>query len=149
MPDLTIQLMEDGTYTLTGRIDSQTDLTFLSETKENPVILNLKEVAKINSIGVRKWMDCLRTIQTQGKSIEYLECSEAFLMQCNMVPSFTKDVEVRSFYVPFYCENCRNDIPHLLLTAELGSGDIPTIPCPICGADMTIDDDSILDFLNT
>ena len=148
MSDFTIEIDDNGTYFLSGRINEYSDLKILGESKNNPLLINLKGVTLINSVGVSMWMDFLRGILGKERAIEYFECSDIFISQCNMVPSLTKEITVHSCYGSFICEECDRDHMRLLQIKDVDINDLPTFPCPSCGSKMEIENDDQLDFLD-
>ncbi|MBF0351287.1 MAG: hypothetical protein HQM11_09650 [SAR324 cluster bacterium] len=135
-------------YLLSGAITPNMDLSLLFESTQKYLTLNLKDISAMSSTGVKVWIDSIKKLRSIGKFIEYRECSEAFLEQCNMVPMMVKDVDVTSFYVNFMCEECEEYDLKLLETDELDLEDLPPgFPCPNCNESMLPEEDDAFDFL--
>ena len=67
-----------------------------------------------------------------------------------MIANFGGDAEVRSVFLPYYCQTCDKDRVELIEFGSKGEHRESKIhmPCPGCGADMEFDDlvDSYLSF---
>ncbi|MGK5092557.1 hypothetical protein WDW89_11160 [Deltaproteobacteria bacterium TL4] len=144
-----IQIIEqEARFLIQGYIDANLDLTPLLQCSRNHLVLDTQEVREINSIGVKKWVEGMRTLMRQGKQIEYQQCSRVFVRQCNFVEEFHEGIFVSSFYAVFECEDCDELKTQLLHTHELNITNLaPKVPCPKCGQIMHTEEDSIFDFL--
>lgn len=130
-------------YKLDGVINEEVDLGFMSELPAGPVVINTKDVERINSCGVREWIQALKTVP-DGVNLEYTECSPAFLDQINMISNFTGDGEVKSIYVPYVCESCDGKKDVLVDFSEALKDDeleLPEITCTDCDEEMELGDD--------
>lgn len=125
---------------LTGIIDENADLAPLLDVKDS-VEINLKDIRRINSFGVRAWIDHIRQIP-QGVSLTFVECPPPVIDQCNMVTGFLGHGELKSFYAPMLCEECDEQQSQLFETevCRRNGGKLPSTPCPRCGRDMEVDD---------
>lgn len=103
MSKLQFEKKED-TYHFEGVIDQHFDFIEFFEGKDNPLTLNMKGVRRINSTGVRRWVDGLREHPKLKIVLEH--CPREIIDQCNMVPEFMGDVPIRvhvaSFYAHYY-----------------------------------------------
>lgn len=85
----------------------------LPELQMKNVVLNLKGINSINSVGVRNWLNWVNGLPKDSK-IDLVEVPKVLVFQFNMVNGFKKDfMKVQSFFVPFYCETC--DLEHEVL----------------------------------
>ena len=147
MMSLTIDPLAPGVYNLSGVINEYTDLTPLLKKPGSSLILNLKGISYINSLGVTRWLGMLRDLEVEGKSVEYQECSQPFLLQCSMVLTLTQGVKLSSGYVSHYCEDCAESFMQLVQFEKVNLSEIPSFPCPSCGKDTPMEDEDQLDFL--
>jgi len=69
-----------------GVIDENAELGFF-ESLAGPTKVNMKDVKRVNSYGVRAWMEGIRKVPA-GVRLEFIECSSATIDQINMVPGF-------------------------------------------------------------
>jgi hypothetical protein len=127
-------------FTLSGVIDENADLSAIAEVAIDTEI-NLKEIRRINSFGVRSWIDAVRKVPA-GVRLTFIECPPPVVDQCNMVTGFLGHGELKSFYAPMTCEECDEQQNQLFDTEECRTrgGKLPATPCPRCGRDMEVDD---------
>ena len=125
---------------VSGVIDEHADLKPLSSITTDAEV-NLKDVRRINSFGVRSWMDAVRRVP-KNVELVFVEAPPPVVDQCNMVRGFLGHGKLESFFAPMVCEECDEQAKVLFDTArcrELG-GKLPSTPCKSCGRDMEVDD---------
>ena len=93
---------EGNRFRLEGVINEFAQFEPLFEFKGEQIILNLKEVKRINSTGVREWINAIEKIDL---SVEMVleECPPVVVYQMNMIPNFCNRCKVSSVYAPYYC----------------------------------------------
>ena len=112
------------------------------------MVLNLKNITVINSIGVKHWYESIPELQSHGKSLEYQECSFCFIWQCSLIPAMRKNIKITSFETEFYCEECDEETSKMLIVDQLDLDHLPPkLPCPHCNAIMTAERQRIFEFL--
>ncbi|GAC1351022.1 MAG: hypothetical protein NVS3B20_00550 [Polyangiales bacterium] len=106
------------------------------------VVLDLADVRRINSCGVREWIDFVAALKRAGHLLAIERCSVPVVHQLNMIAGFGGSAEVRSVYCPYRCISCGADKDRLVeLPAEKGDVVIEeSIACTACGAEMEFDD---------
>jgi anti-anti-sigma regulatory factor len=137
---------------LVGVIDEDNELTDLTDKIQgNTVIIDLGEVERINSCGVRDWVNWLGKVEARNTDVVLVECSPAIVAQINLVNNFTGSGVVKSFYVPYFCPECDEEKVLLCETADMGPPphEPPTCRCDECDLVMDFDDmpDSYFAFL--
>ncbi|HKA91714.1 MAG TPA: hypothetical protein VKE22_28820 [Haliangiales bacterium] len=146
---------DEVTYVkLGGVIDEDNELVELTDRiASGTTVIDLADIERINSCGVRDWVNWLTRIERNGARVVLVECSPAIVSQINLVNNFTGNGVVKSFYAPYFCPNCERE---KVLLVE--SGELPAHPnrAPICRCDecdgvMDFDDmeDSYFAFLST
>ena len=127
-------------FTLSGVIDENADLAPIASIAIDTEI-NLKEIRRINSFGVRSWIDAIRRVPA-GVTLTFVECPPPVVDQCNMVTGFLGGGVIKSFYAPMTCEECDEQHNQLFDTQDCRQrgGKLPRTPCPRCGRDMEVDD---------
>ena len=126
---------------LAGVIDEDNELTELTEKIHGgTVVIDLGEVERINSCGVRDWVNWLGKVETKGTDVVLVECSPAIVAQINLVNNFTGNGMVKSFYVPYFCPECDEEKVLLCETGDMGP---PPHEPPICRCDEC---DLVMDF---
>lgn len=96
---------EDGIFYIEGIINERCDFTQFFSDKEGTITLNMAEVRRINSTGVRRWTEALHQYPELKITLE--ECPREIIDQCNMIPEFMgkKQVHITSFYAHYYDED--------------------------------------------
>jgi len=148
-----VQHRGDVSYVkLGGVIDEDNELGELVEKIPNgTAVIDLGEVERINSCGVRDWVNWLSKLETNGTRSVLVECSPAIVAQINLVNNFTGSGVVKSFYVPYFCPECDEEKVLLVEASDMGPPphEPPTCRCDECDLVMDFDDmpDSYFAFL--
>ncbi len=128
-----------GEISLAGVMDESADLSFFAGLAGH-VRINMRRVRRINSYGVRAWIDAVRSVP-QETVVELVECPPSVVDQINMVAGFLGHGRVASFYAPMACERCGHEKEQLFGVAEFrAAGRLPEVKCPQCGEVMQVDD---------
>jgi len=127
--------------TLAGVIDEGADLSEFASLGARPVRIHVRGVRRINSFGVRQWIDAIRRIPP-NVPVRIVHAPPPVVDQANMVNGFTGHGRIESFYAPMTCSECDEQIDQLFETAacRANGGRLPRTPCPRCGRDMEVDD---------
>ncbi len=128
---------------LVGVLDEDSELSALaSEVPAGLVVIDLSEVQRINSFGVRDWLAWLSKMDKNGTHPVLVGCSPSIVAQINIIEAFVGGGEVRSFFLPYVCPRCDRDAVLLVDVAALGP--LPRVPppfrCEACAAEMEFDD---------
>ena len=124
--------------TVAGVIDEDADLGALAELA-GAVELHLAGVRRINSVGVRMWVEAVSALDKRA-TLTFVGCSRAIVDQVNMIRGFLGHGTVRSFHAPMRCEPCDRDDDVLFEAAACAGGRLPAVACPDCGKPMVLDD---------
>src|SRR4026207_10919 len=105
-------------------------------------VIDLGEIERINSCGVRDWVNWLSKLETNGTRSVLIECSPAIVAQINLVNNFTGSGAVKSFYVPYFCPECDEEKVLLVEANDMGPAphEPPTCRCDECDLVMDFDD---------
>jgi anti-anti-sigma regulatory factor len=140
-----VQQRDDVTYVkLSGVIDEDNELAALADKLGNTTaVIDVSEIERINSCGVRDWVNWLSKAEKNGAKIVLVECSPAIVAQINLVNNFTGQGVVKSFYAPYFCPNC--DLEKVLLVetrdmAGMSPFKAPSCRCDECDGPMDFDD---------
>jgi anti-anti-sigma regulatory factor len=148
-----VQHRGDVSYVkLGGVIDEDNELTDLvDKIPSGTAVIDLGEIERINSCGVRDWVNWLGKLESGGTRSVLVECSPAIVAQINLVNNFTGNGAVKSFYVPYFCPECDEEKVLLVEAGDMGTGphEPPTCRCDECDLVMDFDDmpDSYFAFL--
>lgn len=141
---------EAGVYAISGAISADTDLSPLLQDSHSDLIFRFDGINEITSVGIKKWVEGIQNLQQNGKSIEYQQCPESFVEQCNLVPEMTQGVKMHSFEVTFFCEDCDEEEIKMLEIDKLDLNDLPpAIPCPSCHEEMITEDVDAFKFIES
>ncbi|HWO20957.1 MAG TPA: hypothetical protein VNO30_19455 [Kofleriaceae bacterium] len=138
---------------LGGVIDEDNELSDLVEKiPAGTAVIDLGEIERINSCGVRDWVNWLSKLEHNGTRSVLVECSPAIVAQINLVNNFTGSGVVKSFYVPYFCPECDEEKVLLVEASDMGPPphEPPTCRCDECDLVMDFDDmpDSYFAFLS-
>jgi len=146
---------DDVTYVkMGGVIDEDNELTDLTERiLPGTVVIDLGEIERINSCGVRDWVNWLTRVEKGGSRVVLVECSPSIVSQINLVNNFTGSGVVKSFFAPYFCPQCDREKVLLVEASEMGPTPhrAPVCRCDECDGVMEFDDmeDSYFAFLGT
>ncbi len=130
---------------LIGTIDEDFNGEEVAEQVRGTLILDLGEVRRISSFGIREWVDFIRAVEKKAHSIYYIECSPKILDQFNMVANFGGSGKILSFYAPYRCDYCDDDRRRLVQVDEsyelIQNMSLPDVPCESCGNPEYFDED--------
>ncbi len=142
-----VQVRSGGGYTylkLRGVIDEDNNLSaLLGRMDAEVVVLDLSEVDRINSYGVRDWVNWLGDIESAGRRLVMMRCSPAIVGQANMVTNFCARAVIMSFFAPYFCPSCEQPVNKLLNVEQFLDGaaiKAPDYLCDVCGAALEFDD---------
>lgn len=152
MAEQGIKIVEkDGAFHLSGILNEYADFSTLLK-KPEPLRLNMREVSRLNSIGVRNLLKFLAEWGT--KAFIYDECPSEFIDQINMIPALlgTKGHgKIKNLFVPYECPSCDHE-EEVLCPIEDFQGvskgqEAPKRKCSKCGSQATVLTDSFFVFL--
>jgi hypothetical protein len=96
------------------------------------VVINFKNVAFVNSCGVRAWINFLREAEKNRKLV-FEECTPEIVSQINMIPSFRGRALIYSVYGSYSCPNCEHTTWKLFERGKnLPSSSTSEVPHPAC-----------------
>ncbi len=127
---------EGSRLLLAGRIDENADLEALvGEIPASGATLDLAGLSRINSIGVREWMDFVSTVADRPLTLE--RCAPVFVDQLNAIANFAGGATVKSVLATYECEADGESQLLEAQTADVRDGRLPFSPrCPRCAAEM-------------
>src|SRR6185503_595755 len=149
-----VQHRGDMSYVkLGGVIDEDNELgDLVDKIPSGTAVIDLGEIERINSCGVRDWVNWLSKLEGNGTRSVLVECSPAIVAQINLVNNFTGSGVVKSFYVPYFCPECDEEKVLLVEAGDMGPPphEPPTCRCDECDLVMDFDDmpDSYFAFLS-
>lgn len=133
-----------------GDIDESFDFSAFVVNPGQDLVLNLKEVRSLNSVGLRSWLLWMKDLRNKVPRIYFQNCPQSVVTQMNILEGFLPmEAIVESFEVPFYCDECGTEEAFL---ARRGTDFVEGTTdhhesmdfklersCPKCKAVMTLD----------
>jgi len=123
---------------LEGEIDETCDMTPVFN-RDGTVWLDLGGVSRINSVGIRKWLQAAK-ISTPDLLLLFERCAPPIVAQINMIPAFAATGQIRSILVPYVCPVCGSEILEVVKTADLAQTLPPARQCAGCNKPLVFDD---------
>src|SRR5262249_15153540 len=105
-------------FELAGEITEESDFAPLGQSLPSASTLDLAEVRRINSCGVREWLNFVTALSKAGKQIVLERCSVPMVAQMNMITNFRGDARVASIFAPYHCPSCDEDHDELINLAQ-------------------------------
>jgi hypothetical protein len=106
---------------LRGEIDENADFSDLCQALRGDVELGLEGITRINSCGVREWVNFVRGLP-EVHHLWFARCSPTVVLQLNAIYNFRGSARVRSFMAPYVCAACHAD-EYQLLDVSVHFGD--------------------------
>ncbi len=127
---------------LIGSVEETENFAQLIGPVSTELEVSCKEIPRLNSIGVKAWIQYFQTCKTNGVKLRFIECSTAIVEQINLIFNFTCGGSVESLYVPFACTLCKGEFVGLFKTEMIQKLQfkIPEMKCPKCGHPSVFDD---------
>jgi hypothetical protein len=123
---------------LTGVLDGNTTSAQLGGDHEGTVVIDLRGVRAITSIGVRVWTMAMGGMRAQAHY--YVNCPTSVVMGFNTVRGFAGKGQLLSLLLPYRCTNAHN----FERVADLRNGSpilAGGVPCSTCSAAAELDDE--------
>lgn len=126
---------------LFGQIGDDAVFTELASGLSGVVVLQLGEITRLNSAGVREWLDFVGGLDRVSELV-LSHCSTAIVGQLNTISSFRGAATIRSFYAPYRCDRCARDALRLVdvQTHKPSTARVPRFDCSECREPMALDD---------
>jgi anti-anti-sigma regulatory factor len=142
MTQLTWTLDAAGTaVALRGDIDEKSGFARLVDDVKDGAVLDLSGVERINSVGVRNWMELMQALEKQGKRVTLACCAVPVVHQLNMIARFSGAATVASIKAPFLCPACEmSRVVDVDLARPVEPQIAAPVTCPKCRTAMEFDD---------
>ena len=129
---------------IAGRLTESFRGEALGRELSGTVVLDLSNVERVTSFGVREWLTMLGA--TAGRATLFLaRCSDAVVNQLAMIRSFAGPSQVVSFFAPYLCDACGEPFERLFDceddAAVIRGKDPGPATCPRCSGKGSFDDD--------
>lgn len=126
-----------------GIIDETANFTILTENQGVEIHVNCRKVTRINSVGVKCWVDSLNAFRAKNGKLKFLEVTSDLIETMNYISNFILDGELVSLIIPYYCEKCKRPDTVVLTPQKIKEhfDTISTKPCLNCDGTMEIECD--------
>ncbi len=104
-------------YLIKGDVDEHFTFKKIPKLAKPVTRFKLGGIKTLNSCGVREWVFFMREFSDIPR-LELEECSVALVDQFNVVPQTLGRAIVKSFYAPYYCPHCDEEVNYLIRTDE-------------------------------
>jgi hypothetical protein len=139
----TFETTPDGwlRVTLAGALDESADLAGLFGRIDRDCIINLRDVERINSMGVHNWIVYM-TRATGRIRIVVDEISYGLVQNAIAVANLFGSADVRSCMAPYACARCDSHVMVSVKRDEVvaAGGEPPPKQCTRCGSAMDFDE---------
>jgi serine/threonine protein kinase len=126
---------------ITGAIDEHLDWRSFRAGVRGSLVVDLEEVSRITSFGVREWCQALQHVHAEYYC--FVRCHPVVVSQFNLVRGFAGSGELVTLYVPYRCPHCNHHF-ELLLDLRQSYHQVEasdaTAPCGRCGELAELDD---------
>ncbi|OFZ21511.1 MAG: hypothetical protein A2X94_08980 [Bdellovibrionales bacterium GWB1_55_8] len=125
-----------------GAVDESADLPKLLGPPPSELVINTRQVTRINSNGVKQWIRYMQQAKDNGTKLHFVECAVPIVQQINFIQNFTAGGAVESVFVPFACTQCKKELVGLFTTEALrkANAKLPSLKCSACGGAVEFDD---------
>lgn len=140
---------------LDGVIDEHNELASFTDKigSGDSLLVDLGGIKRLNSVGVRDWVNWLRALRPKFVRIVLFDCPPPVMNEVNFVKNFAEGAHITTFAVPLFCARCNKEESRLIEVAPLRAGGkkLPSFVCEKAACENTIDDDedSYLAFLDS
>ncbi len=126
--------------TMTGAVDENLDTDLVKQVPQGAiVVLNLKGVRRINSLGMLSWRNLMTALSRVARAIYIEECTSMMVGHTSTVAGFMGRAQLLSVCPPYYCESCGASKEVTLSIAEVELM-LESMACDKCGKTMLLDD---------
>jgi len=109
------------------------------------LLVDLGGIKRLNSVGVRDWVNWLRATRTKFREIVLFDCPAPVMNEVNFVKNFAEGAYITTFAAPLFCARCQKEESRILDTLRIrnGSGGIapPSFACERSDCENALDDD--------
>lgn len=138
-------------YNLAGTVDEATDFRAVLGKLPAQSIFNCKEITRINSMGVKNWIQFFTEAKKANTNITFEELSPPLVESLNMIQNFLGGHNLSSLVAPFLCSACQTRFFQTFTIESIKNNkqSFPAAPCIKCKKPAEFDDlpEEFLSFL--
>lgn len=128
---------------LSGVIDETVNLEqLIGPAPQREIHLYLKEVSRLNSMGVKVWVKYFEAVAKRGTLLRVFEMSPVIVGQLNLMGNFIPNAKFESVCAPYLCTKCKSQFVAVYKADTLAGlmEQMPPQKCPKCSASAEFDD---------
>lgn len=126
---------------LSGAIDENSDINGVFSQMAGPVVLNMRGVERVNSMGVHRWVPHVTRYSAQYPlAIE--DISYSLVQNANAVANMFGTAKITSCMAPYFCASCNDNVTISVTADDVAvAGQAPPVKqCGRCRAVMEFDE---------
>ena len=148
-----LETSQDGWVLVTvyGAIDENSDLRGLFAQLKSDVLMNMRDVERVNSMGVHGWVPQITKLSAEHRVL-IDEISYPLVQNANTVANMFGSAQVRSCMAPYFCAKCKDNMSIAVSAKDVADAgnEPPAKHCPRCRTLMEFDElDGYFDFFRT
>ena len=114
---------------LSGAFEETVQLETLIGPVQGVLTVNCRGLTRINSVGVKTWINYFQKLKMAGITIRFEECSPPIVEQLNMISNVSCGGEVVSVLLPYSCVKCMKEFVIPLETKNINPDALPQAKC--------------------
>jgi len=132
---------------LSGALDEGSDPAALLGAIGGDVVLDLRGISRVNSIGIHRWIPAIARL-SRAHRVAVEAVPYCLVLPANAVTGLFGRATIRSCLAPYACARCGTDRIVEVTAPELGPAGPPVRPCPECSGRLQFDElDQYFDFM--
>ena len=126
---------------LAGAIDENADLAGLFHRVVTDTVMNLRNVERVNSMGVHGWVPLINKVSARHR-LAMEELSYALVQSANAVANMFGSAVLRSCIAPYFCARCKQNVNVTVTADEVAAArdSVPTKHCAACQGVLEFDE---------
>ena len=124
-----------------GVIDENMNLNALMGTNFTEMRLDCQKISRINSLGVKHWINYFTALTNKGVKVELSNCPPQVVDQLSQVDTFHSNCTIASIMAPYECTECKSEFVKEMKVIDLRKNlNIPELQCPKCSSKAVFSD---------
>lgn len=126
---------------LAGAIDENADLAGLFDRVVGDTVINMRDVERVNSMGVHSWVPLVNKVSTRHQLV-IEELSYALVQSANAVANMFGSAVLQSCIAPYYCARCKQNMNVTVSADEVAASpdSVPAKQCARCHSALDFDE---------
>ena len=127
---------------LSGVIDEKSNFATTIGPIHHSLIVDCKNVLRINSMGVKSWITYFSQLTAKGNRVALSNCPPCLVDQLSLIENFHSNCEIYSVMVPYECSGCNSEFlaPYPTKDLKANGMTVPELKCAKCNAKASFSD---------